>query len=116
MYVFQTMHGKNGLSSLPQDEAILRKRIQELQHYRRMGLTTAADIEKYEVDNNKRVCRQISPDERVFSMILSFDTDTSKSQSFSARLLFLREAAVTSRWTPIIRSRSLPCKLGFCRW
>ncbi|EGO00398.1 hypothetical protein SERLA73DRAFT_122418 [Serpula lacrymans var. lacrymans S7.3] len=36
-------------------EAILRKRIQELQHYRRMGLTTAADIEKYEVDCIKRV-------------------------------------------------------------
>jgi|ERR1700722_7196398 len=37
------------------DESILRKRIQELQHYRRMGLTTAADIEKYELDSNKRV-------------------------------------------------------------
>ncbi|KAL6301252.1 hypothetical protein BKA93DRAFT_828374 [Sparassis latifolia] len=35
-------------------EAVLRKRIQELQHYRRMGLTTAADIEKYEADVIKR--------------------------------------------------------------
>ncbi|KAF9818139.1 hypothetical protein IEO21_02981 [Rhodonia placenta] len=35
-------------------EAMLRKRIQELQHYRRMGLTTAADIEKYEADVLKR--------------------------------------------------------------
>ncbi|THH29262.1 hypothetical protein EUX98_g4930 [Antrodiella citrinella] len=35
-------------------ESILRKRIQELQHYRRMGLTTAADIEKYEADSIKR--------------------------------------------------------------
>jgi transcriptional adapter 2-alpha len=35
-------------------EAVLRKRIQELQHYRRMGLTTAADIEKYETDTIKR--------------------------------------------------------------
>jgi hypothetical protein len=38
------------------DEATLRKRIQELQMYRRLGLTTAADIEKYEVDLAKRVC------------------------------------------------------------
>ncbi|KAH9948626.1 hypothetical protein B0H21DRAFT_689706 [Amylocystis lapponica] len=35
-------------------EALLRKRIQELQHYRRMGLTTAADIEKYDADVIKR--------------------------------------------------------------
>ncbi|CCL99652.1 uncharacterized protein FIBRA_01672 [Fibroporia radiculosa] len=35
-------------------ESLLRKRIQELQHYRRMGLTTAADIDKYEADVAKR--------------------------------------------------------------
>ncbi|KAI0919958.1 hypothetical protein AcV5_001894 [Taiwanofungus camphoratus] len=35
-------------------ESLLRKRIQELQHYRRMGLTTAADIDKYEADVVKR--------------------------------------------------------------
>ncbi|TDL26026.1 hypothetical protein BD410DRAFT_825937 [Rickenella mellea] len=35
-------------------ESALRKRIQELQHYRRMGLTTAAEIEKYEADVVKR--------------------------------------------------------------
>ncbi|EIW62794.1 chromatin-binding transcription regulator ADA2 [Trametes versicolor FP-101664 SS1] len=35
-------------------EHILRKRIQELQHYRRMGLRTAADIDKYEADVAKR--------------------------------------------------------------
>ncbi|KAF9444781.1 SWIRM-domain-containing protein [Macrolepiota fuliginosa MF-IS2] len=35
-------------------EAILRKRIQELQHYRRLGLSTAADIDKYEHDLAKR--------------------------------------------------------------
>jgi hypothetical protein len=34
---------------------MLRKRIQELQHFRRMGLTTAADIDKYENDSIKRV-------------------------------------------------------------
>lgn len=35
-------------------EAMLRKRIQELQHYRRMGLTTAADIDKFEHDSIRR--------------------------------------------------------------
>ncbi|KAK7050842.1 Transcriptional adapter ada2 [Paramarasmius palmivorus] len=35
-------------------EALLRKRIKELQEYRRLGLVTAADIEKYEVDIAKR--------------------------------------------------------------
>lgn len=34
---------------------MLRKRIQELQHYRRMGLTTAADIDKFEMDSIRRV-------------------------------------------------------------
>lgn len=37
------------------DEAMLRKRIQELQGYRRLGLSTAADIEKYDADFIKRV-------------------------------------------------------------
>jgi hypothetical protein len=36
---------------------MLRKKIQELQHYRRMGLTTAADIDKYEGDIVRRVCQ-----------------------------------------------------------
>ncbi|PAV18449.1 transcriptional adapter 2 [Pyrrhoderma noxium] len=35
-------------------ETVLRKRIQELQHYRRMGLRTPADIERYELDLQKR--------------------------------------------------------------
>ncbi|OCH88639.1 SWIRM-domain-containing protein [Obba rivulosa] len=35
-------------------ESLLRKRIQDLQHYRRMGLTTAADIDKYDADVAKR--------------------------------------------------------------
>ena len=38
------------------DEALLRKRIQELQQYRRLGLSTSADIEKYDLDLAKRVC------------------------------------------------------------
>ena len=39
-------------------EATLRKRIQELQHYRRMGLTNAADIDRYEQDLIKRVSQR----------------------------------------------------------
>ncbi|KAI0733033.1 hypothetical protein C8Q72DRAFT_773180 [Fomitopsis betulina] len=35
-------------------ESMLRKRIAELQHYRRMGLSTVADIDKYETDLVKR--------------------------------------------------------------
>ena len=38
------------------DEALLRKRIAELQTFRRLGLQSAADIEKYEADLVKRVC------------------------------------------------------------
>lgn len=34
---------------------MLRKRIAELQHYRRMGLSTVAEIDKYEADVVKRV-------------------------------------------------------------
>lgn len=37
------------------DEAILRKKILDLQTYRRLGLSTPADIEKYEADLVKRV-------------------------------------------------------------
>ncbi|KAL4267447.1 Transcriptional adapter 2 [Pleurotus pulmonarius] len=35
-------------------EAMLRKQIQELQSYRRLGLQTVADIDKYQVDLNNR--------------------------------------------------------------
>jgi transcriptional adapter 2-alpha len=34
---------------------MLRKRIQELQTYRRLGLRSAGDIEKYDADLAKRV-------------------------------------------------------------
>ncbi|KAL1672907.1 hypothetical protein EV122DRAFT_271148 [Schizophyllum commune] len=35
-------------------EALLRKRIQDLQNYRRLGLQTTADIERYDIDLAKR--------------------------------------------------------------
>ena len=37
------------------DESTLRKRIAVLQNYRRLGLTTIADADKYEADYVKRV-------------------------------------------------------------
>jgi transcriptional adapter 2-alpha len=45
--------GANDVTAI--DEAMLRKRIQDLQHYRRMGLTTTADIEKFDADSIRRV-------------------------------------------------------------
>ncbi|KAG6813131.1 hypothetical protein H0H92_013755 [Tricholoma furcatifolium] len=42
-------------------EAILRKRILELQTYRRLGLTTSADIDKYEADLAKRAQAKSNP-------------------------------------------------------
>lgn len=44
-------------------EALLRKRIKELQEYRRLGLVTAADIEKYEIDVAKRTQAKAVPRE-----------------------------------------------------
>lgn len=37
------------------DEALLRQRIQDLQHWRKIGLKTAADVDKYNTDLEKRV-------------------------------------------------------------
>jgi transcriptional adapter 2-alpha len=37
------------------DESMLRKRVAELQNFRRLGLTNAAEIPKYEEDSYKRV-------------------------------------------------------------
>lgn len=37
------------------DEAMLRQRIQDLQHWRKSGLRTAADVDKYNADLEKRV-------------------------------------------------------------
>ena len=58
-----TSHTQPGVSHrwslLYIDEALLRKRIQELQQYRRLGLSTPADIEKYDLDVAKRVCSPI---------------------------------------------------------
>lgn len=43
------------------DESALRRRIQELQHYRRLGITSSAEIEKYENELYHRV--------RIFSFL-----------------------------------------------
>ncbi|KAF8160648.1 hypothetical protein B0H34DRAFT_697534 [Crassisporium funariophilum] len=42
-------------------ESLLRKKIQELQGYRRLGLSTPADIEKYDADLAKRTQAKIAP-------------------------------------------------------
>ncbi|PFH49769.1 hypothetical protein AMATHDRAFT_76028 [Amanita thiersii Skay4041] len=39
-------------------EYMLRKKIQQLQTWRRLGLTTPADIERYEIESNKRVIQR----------------------------------------------------------
>lgn len=44
-------------------EAMLRKRIQELQTYRRLGLRSAGDIEKYEADVAKRTHARATVDQ-----------------------------------------------------
>ncbi|PPQ95335.1 hypothetical protein CVT26_008180 [Gymnopilus dilepis] len=86
-------------------EALLRKRIQELQSYRRLGLSTAADIEKYELDLSKRTQsakvaplreypapnrsagRQSSgPDPRRSSLVSFADSDDRKSRESTPRL------------------------------
>jgi hypothetical protein len=53
-YVRIDLHLVSRTDCLP-DEAMLRKRIGELQQYRKLGLTTAADIKKWEDDLYKRV-------------------------------------------------------------
>jgi len=60
---------------------MLRKRIQELQHYRRMGLTTPADIEKFELDSLRRV-RDVQQS-ICHNRLLTRAVDSSKSKYFS---------------------------------
>ncbi|KAJ6455841.1 hypothetical protein C8R45DRAFT_1035885 [Mycena sanguinolenta] len=48
-------------------EAMLRKKIQDLQQYRRLGLSTAADIDKYLNDVAKRTQVKINPREYSLS-------------------------------------------------
>lgn len=62
------------------DEAVLRKRISELQAYRRLGLCTASDIDKYEHDLAKRV-RKLA-DSSIICPHICVDT----SQGRSSRL------------------------------
>ncbi|KAF8532520.1 hypothetical protein JB92DRAFT_2802615 [Gautieria morchelliformis] len=42
-------------------ESMLRRRIQELQHYRRLGLTSSADIERYETELYHRNAKKANP-------------------------------------------------------
>ncbi|KAJ7599264.1 hypothetical protein C8J56DRAFT_916247 [Mycena floridula] len=55
-------------------EALLRKRIQELQQYRRLGLVNAADIDKYELDLLKRTQAKAASREHFSSERLQYRT------------------------------------------
>ena len=95
-------------SSLSVVEAMLRKRIQDLQHYRRMGLTTAADIDKYENDIFKRVCPIVIADivccmENNTTIVIA---DPSEIQ-YVSRLLLSRTIVTIAggRWTSTVSSR-----------
>jgi hypothetical protein len=54
-YVRIDLHLVSRILTVFPDEAMLRKRIGELQQFRKLGLTTAADIKKWEDDLYKRV-------------------------------------------------------------
>ena len=58
--------------------------------YRRLGLTTAADIEKYEVDLAKRVCHFAVIIIRI--IYFSCDVDTGETSPCSG-LPFIRKAS-----------------------
>ena len=62
------------INVLSLDEAILRKRIQELQQYRRLGLSTSADIEKHDLDLAKRVCSPILLINAIFFHLIAVQT------------------------------------------
>ncbi|KAJ6611742.1 hypothetical protein B0H10DRAFT_342084 [Mycena sp. CBHHK59/15] len=49
-------------------EAILRKKIQDLQQYRRLGLSTAADIERYLNDLTKRTQVKTNPSRDYYAL------------------------------------------------
>lgn len=68
-----------------------------------MGLTTAADIDKYEADVVKRVRAILS--ESFVTVVLRSSVDASEGESHSG-LLFIRTAATAEsrERAPIIRS------------
>lgn len=72
------------------DEAMLRKRIQELQHYRRMGLTTPADIDKFDADSIRRV-RHTATSFRILTCVVG-----SRESKHISRLLFFGTSGAAS--------------------
>ncbi|KAK0462629.1 uncharacterized protein EV420DRAFT_1619133 [Desarmillaria tabescens] len=107
-------------------EALLRQRIQELQQYRRLGLVTAADIDKYKSDLQKRTLikanhrdypsdkhqyrpggRQSSgPDPRRASLV-SFDSEGRKSNEREATPRLPGSSA-----GPVVRRMPAPLNLA----
>ncbi|KAH8107707.1 hypothetical protein BXZ70DRAFT_912253 [Cristinia sonorae] len=95
-------------------ESILRKRIQELQHYRRMGLTTAADIEKYETDLIKRTNIKQSVGRDFFPERLHSNSRHSESRKSHERELTPKvgSAVATSGIGPPGRKMPAPLNLA----
>lgn len=78
------------------DEAMLRKKIQDLQHYRRLGLSTAADIDKYESDLLKRVCISFLIQNHID--LPPLDT----SESWTSRVSRVGQNTVPLRRAPVV--------------
>ncbi|KJA20037.1 hypothetical protein HYPSUDRAFT_43652 [Hypholoma sublateritium FD-334 SS-4] len=111
-------------------EALLRKRIQELQQYRRLGLSTSADIEKYESDLAKRTQVKVAPlrdypaeriahratgrqsssvpDQRRASLASFADTDDRNSREPTPRL----GNGTASSSAPVVRRLPAPLNLA----
>lgn len=82
---------------------MLRKRIAELQHYRRMGLSTVADIDKYETDLVKRVR---TPPCAAYLYLISTDLQTDPGEDqYLAGLLSGASAPAASGRTAVVRCR-----------
>jgi transcriptional adapter 2-alpha len=101
-YVRVDLHLVSRIDS-PPDEAMLRKRIGELQQFRKLGLTTAADIKKWEDDLYKRVrFAYLTPP--CFTLMASFQTQAKANMSrdhfSSERLQQLRAASARQSLGP----------------
>jgi transcriptional adapter 2-alpha len=107
-----TISSMVGVLSL--DEAILRKRIQELQQYRRLGLSTSADIEKYDLDLAKRVCSPILLiNATFFSPYCHPRADT---EGRTSKRFCIRPTAIPDWGSSIFRTRCPTCKSYIFRW
>ncbi|KAJ4479942.1 hypothetical protein J3R30DRAFT_3466958 [Lentinula aciculospora] len=103
-------------------EALLRKRIKELQDQRRLGLQTAGDVEKFEIDCNRRAqikannreafakaVRQSSgPDQRRTSLTLLGDDGRRSHDREATPLVSGSSAAIVRRPPPPLNLANSP--------